>query len=162
MTVVRAMVGVFPALLCMSCNPASQQLHTAEGEGAIADTVGALFDQIADAVNALEFDRLLGYYREGDDLTYLAGGQITRSHQAFSAIMDAQFGGAVEADLRWLEKYIDVLGRDVAVATATFDFKMVLQTGDTTRSSGTYAATYVRRDGQWKIEHSGHTFPRGG
>jgi len=75
--------------------------------------------------------------------------------------MDGQLGGAAEADLRWLEKHIDVLSRDVAIATANFDFTMLLQTGDTARSSGTYTAVYVRRDGQWKIEYSVHTFPRG-
>ncbi|UCG86392.1 MAG: nuclear transport factor 2 family protein [Gemmatimonadota bacterium] len=148
-------------LLSTSCQPAQQQRLTVEEVTAIADSVGVLFDQIPQAVNALEIDRLLGYYREAENLTYLAGGRITRSHEAFAAIMDGQFRSAAEADLRWLERYVDVLGRDVAIASATFEFTMVLQRGDTARSSGTYMAAYVRRDGEWKIEHTGHTFPAG-
>ena len=157
----RAMLYAVAALLSTGCRPAEQQQLTAEEEAAIADSVTALFDQIPSATNALEFDRLLGYYRASEDLTYLAAGRINRSHRTMADIMEAQFGGAVAADLRWLEKYVDVLSRDAVVATARFEFSMVLQTGDTARSSGTYSATYVRRDGQWKIEHSVHTFPQG-
>jgi uncharacterized protein (TIGR02246 family) len=161
MTTTRTVVSAVLALICLSCRAASQQPLSAEEQVAIADTVDALFEQIPAATNALEFDRLLGYYRDSEDLTYVAAGRITRTHEAFSAIMDGQLGGAAEADLRWLEKNIDVLSRDVAIATADFEFTMVLQTGDTARSSGTYTAVYVRRDGQWKIEYSVHTFPRG-
>ncbi|UCH62301.1 MAG: nuclear transport factor 2 family protein [Fidelibacterota bacterium] len=132
---------------------------TPERRTAIALTVGQRFTEIAEATNALEFDRLLGQYRESEDLTYVAGGRVTRSHEAFSDIMDAQFGGVTNADLRWRDIFVDVLSPEVAVVTATFEFNATLESGDVARSSGTYMCIYVLHDGRWQIQYSAHSFP---
>jgi ketosteroid isomerase-like protein len=153
-----AAVGLLVGL-SLGCEPASEHLLTPEERDAIASRVGQLFDEIPQATNALQFGRLLSYYRDSDELTYVARGRVTRSHGAFADIMDAQFGGVVEADLRWLDIHIDVLSRDVAVSTATFEFTAILTAGDTARSSGTYTSIYVLRDGEWKIQYSAHSFP---
>jgi uncharacterized protein (TIGR02246 family) len=128
----------------------------------LADEVGQLFNQIPKATNALDFERLLGYYRESDDLTYVALGRVTHSFAAFSDIMDAQFGGVTEANLQWLDTYVDVLSREVVVATANFEFTAGLEGGNTAQSEGTYTVIYVLRDGKWGIEYSAHTFPVSG
>jgi hypothetical protein len=75
--------------------------------------------------------------------------------------MDVQFRGVTEADLRWLDTYIDVFSRHVAVATATYEFAVTFESGDTAQSAGTYIAIYVTRDGDWKMEYTAHSFPRG-
>lgn len=127
----------------------------------IAETVGALFDEIATATNQLEFGRLLGLYQESEELTYVARGRINRSYATFSEIMDAQFGGVTGANLEFTEKYIDVLSSDVAVVTAGFQFTATLVSGDSASSSGTFTCIYVLRNGTWAIQHSSHTFPTG-
>jgi|GEM_PF-4025415 len=139
----------------------NQRLPT-ERRGAIAVTVGQRFNEITEATNALEFARLLDQYRESEDLTYVAGGRVTRSYEAFSDIMDAQFGGVTKADLRWRDTYVDVLSPEVAVATATFEFNATLESGDVARSSGTYMCIYVLHDGRWQIQYSAHSFPMNG
>lgn len=147
--------------LCLGCQPASEHLLTSEERAAITNRVGQLFDEIPQTTNALQFDHLLSHYSESDELTYVAGGRITRSHGAFAAIMDAQFGGVVDADLRWLDVHIDVLSREVAVATATFEFTATLAAGNTAQSSGAYMCIYVLQDGDWEIQYSAHSFPPG-
>jgi hypothetical protein len=147
--------------LGLGCQPASEHLLTPEERDAIANRVSQLFDEIPRTTNALQFDRLLSHYRESDELTYVAGGRVTRSHGAFADIMDAQFRGVVESDLRWLDIHIDVLSRDVAVATATFEFTAALAAGNTAQSAGTYMCIYVLRNGDWEIQYSAHSFPPG-
>jgi uncharacterized protein (TIGR02246 family) len=128
---------------------------------AIADEVGQLFNQIPEMTNALDFKQLLSFYRESEDLTYVARGRVTRSFEAFSGVMDTQFGGVIEANLQWLDTHVDVLSREVVVATAKFEFTATLESGDTAQSEGTYVTIYVLRDGQWRIEYSAHSFPFG-
>jgi ketosteroid isomerase-like protein len=151
---------IFITSLC--CRPAPEQVLSGDERSVLADEVGRLFNQIPEATNALDFERLLSYYRESDDLTYVALGRVTRSFAAFSDVMDAQFGGVAEANLQWLDTTIDVLSRDVAVATAKFEFTAGLEGGGTAQSAGTYTVVYVLRGGQWGIEYSAHTFPAGG
>jgi uncharacterized protein (TIGR02246 family) len=145
--------------LSLGFKPAAAQVPSAEARQAITDTVAQLFTEITEATNTLDFDRLLGYYRVSDDLTYVAQGRITRSHRSFAEIMDAQFKGLAGAELRWLDTYVDVLSRDVAVATATFEFTATLPNGDTAQSAGSYMCIYVRHDGRWQIQYSAHSFP---
>jgi uncharacterized protein (TIGR02246 family) len=147
------------SVVSMCCRPAPERRLTNDDQRAIADEVGQLFNQIPEATHALEFERLLSFYREGDDLTYVARGRLARSFEAFSDVMDEQFDGVTEANLTWIETYVDVLSRDVAVATAKFEFTAGFEDGNIAQSDGTYTAVYVQRDGRWGIEYSAHTFP---
>ena len=126
---------------------------------AIADTIGALFVQIPEATNDLDFDRLLGLHRDIDALTYVGRGQVTRTYSAFENVVHTQFRGIAGGDLQWKDTYIDVLTRNVATAIATYEFNVVTESGASFQSAGTYTAIYVMRDGQWQIEFSSHTFP---
>jgi hypothetical protein len=159
MTLSRAVSFILLSVMSFSCQP--EQVLSPEDRRAVAEEVGQLFNQIPEVTNALDFEQLLSHYRESEELTYVAGGRVTRSFAAFSDIMDAQFGGVTEANLRWLDTYVDVLSREVVVATANFEFNARLESGDTAQSAGTYMAIYVLHDGQWRIEYTAHSFPIG-
>jgi hypothetical protein len=132
----------------------------AEERAAIAQTVSARFDEIAEATNTLDFGRLLSLYQVSDELTYVAAGRINRTHATMAGLIDSQFRGLAVADLRWIEKHVDVLARDVAVVTSVYEFEATLESGGTTGSAGTFTCVYVLRDGVWEIQHSSHTFPQ--
>jgi ketosteroid isomerase-like protein len=143
----------------LTSGPCSAQVATVTGHGAIADTITRLFSDIAEATSALDLDRLLAYYEKSEGLTYVAQGRVTRSHDAFSALVHAQFDGLAGADLQWLDTYVDVLSSDVAVATATYELSATLPDGNSVQSAGTYMCIYVRRDAGWRIRYSAHSFP---
>jgi uncharacterized protein (TIGR02246 family) len=159
MTTLRVVVFLMVSAVASGCGTGSQHMLTSEERGAVADTVGRLFDQVREATNALDLDRLLGLYRHSDDLMYIAQGRVTRSYDAYEQIVHAQFDPVAEANLQWLHTSIDVLTRDVAIATAAFQFTAVLPDGNMASSTGTYTAVYSLRDGEWKIDYSIHTFP---
>jgi hypothetical protein len=145
-------------LAYLGCQPAPEQPLTPGEEARIAEVVGDRFEEIATATNELEFDRLLGFYSAGEDLTYVARGRVTRSYAAFAELLRAQFAGVTGANLSFSEKYVDVLSREVVVVTALYQFSATVSTGDTAGSSGTFTCVYVLRDGVWEIQHSSHTF----
>ncbi len=153
--------GILLAGLCLGSQPAYGQVLTAERQQEIAETVGQLFNEIPQATNALDFDRLLGYYQNSEVLTYVVGGRVTRTYEAFANMIDAQFSGVAQANLRWLDTHVDVLSREVVVATATYEFTTTLASGGIGQSAGTYTCIYVLRDGRWQIQYSAHTFPLG-
>ena len=159
MSMSRLCVFTLSACLCIACQPATIRDLAPDESKAIADTVGALFVQIPDATNDLDLDRILGFHRQSDALTYVARGQVTRTYAAFENVVRTQFRGIAEADLQWKDTYVDVLTRDVATAIATYEFNVVTESGASFRSAGTYMVIFVMRDGQWKIEFSSHTFP---
>jgi uncharacterized protein (TIGR02246 family) len=161
MTPSRILIAVLVCLSAMA-QPARGQAPAPESSRAIADTVGRLFAAIPTITNALDLEALIDLYRPSDHLTYVANGRVVRSFAAMRDLVHAQFDRLTAADLRWLETHVDVPAQDVAIATASFAFTATLDTGATATSSGTYTAIYVRRDGEWKIEYSAHTFPRTG
>jgi hypothetical protein len=69
---VRFLSGILLCTWSLACAGKQGPSLTPDEEGEIAAVVAGLFDEIADATNALEFDRLLGYYSEGDDLALCA------------------------------------------------------------------------------------------
>lgn len=146
--------------LSITTIPSSAQMHTVTGSPAIADTIAQLFAGIPEATTALDVGRLLSYYEESDALTYVAQGQVIRSHDAFSEVLDAQLRGLVGADLRWRDTFVDVLSSNVAVATATYAFTALLPDGGSVRTTGTYMCIYVRREGRWQVRYSAHSFPQ--
>jgi ketosteroid isomerase-like protein len=131
-----------------------------EERAAIAQTVSARFDEVAEATNTLDFTRLLSLYQESEELTYVSAGRIFRTHATMAELIGSQFRGLAAADLRWIEKHVDVLARDVAVVTSVYEFDATLESGDTTGSAGTFTCVYVQRDGVWEVQHSSHTFPQ--
>jgi ketosteroid isomerase-like protein len=145
--------------LILTPSPVHAQMRTVTGSASIADTIGQLFGEIAEATNALDVDRLLRYHADGDALTYVAQGRVTRSKAAFGRLLSAQLGGLAAADVRWRDLYIDVLSDDVAVATATYELTATFPDGDSVRTTGTYMCIYVRHEGGWDIRYSTHTFP---
>jgi uncharacterized protein (TIGR02246 family) len=157
----RYLSSTFFVLSVLSLIPAAgaAQVPTVTGPRAIADTISLLFARIAEATTAQDLDRLLGYYETSEALTYVAQGQVIRSHQAFSEILNAQLGGLSRADLRWIDTYVDVLSNDVAVATATYEFVATTPDGNAVQNTGTYMCIYVRQNGQWRVRYSAHTFP---
>lgn len=134
---------------------------TSEERAAIAQTVSARFDEVAEATNTLDFSRLLSLYQASDELTYVAAGRINRTHAVMAGLIESQFRGVAAADLGWTEVHVDVLARDVAIVTAGYEFAAMLETGAATGSAGTFTCVYVLRDGVWEIRHSSHTFPQG-
>jgi ketosteroid isomerase-like protein len=160
MAVRRMLAGTLVALAAVTGRPADAQTPSSATPRAIADTVGRLFAAIPTLTNALDLDGLVGQYRDSEALAYVANGRVIRSYAAMRDLVHAQLDGVTTADLRWLDTRVDVLADDVAIATATFAFAVTLANGATASSSGTYSAVYVRRDGDWKIEYSVHTFPR--
>lgn len=162
MTVSRSIAGFLICVTGLACQPRPDQPLTSDEQRTIAETVENLFDEIATATNDLEFDRLLQFYRRSDDLTYVARGRISRSYATFAELLNAQFGAVTGAELRFLEKTVDVVSRDVVVVTALFQFAATLDTGETGRSSGTFMCIYVLRDARWEIQYSSHTFPADG
>jgi hypothetical protein len=159
MTSRRTFACIFLTTLVLGCNPPQEEPLTSDERSAIMDTVGQLFNGIAEATSALELDRLLGYYRQSDDMTYVARGQVNRSYENHQEMVNTQFGGLAEAQLEWLSTYVDVLSRDVAVVTATYDFTATLPSGRDLGSAGTFMCIYVLSDGRWQIQYASHTFP---
>ena len=161
MTSPRTIAYILLTALVLACNPPAEQPLTLDERAAIADTVGQLFNGIAEATSALELDRLLGYYQQSEDFTYVARGQVNRSYETHQEMVNTQFGGLAGADLEWLSTYVDVLSRDVAVVTATYEFSATVPSGRSVGSAGTFMCIYVQSDGRWQIQYSSHTFPAG-
>ena len=159
MTSPRMIACIFLATLALGCNPPAEQPMTSDERAAIAEEVHQLFNGIAEATNALDLDRLLGYYRQSDDLTYVAQGRVNRSYETHQEMVNTQFGGLAGSELEWLSAYVDVLSRDVVVVTATYEFNATLPSGRSIGSAGTFSCIYVLGDGVWQIHHSSHTFP---
>lgn len=158
MAAVRSSVYTLFALAYLGCQPAGEQPLTPAETAAIAETVADRFEEIATATNNLQFDRLLALYGEGDDLTYVARGRVTRSYTAFAELLRAQFSGVTAAKLSFWDRHVDVLSREVVVITAPYEFSASSSAGRIGGSSGTFTCVYVLRDGEWKIQHSSHTF----
>jgi len=151
--------ALLPALLIATIPATGQSLSPADS-AAITRAIVNRIEAIGDATGALDIDRLVALHEQSKSLTYVAGGRVTRGIDAFRKILEEQLGGLSSAEVRFDHVSVQVLDRNVAVSTSTYELVAALPTGSRVTGSGTYTCVFVRTGDNWLIHHSSHTVPR--
>ncbi len=151
--------SLLPALLLVVL-PASGQALTPADSAAVIDAVTGRIEAIGNATGALDIDALLRLHEQSESLTYVALGRVTRGIDAFRQVLVDQLGGLEAADVSFDDLSVQVLDRNVAVSTSTYELVATLPTGNRVTGAGTYTCVFVLTGGKWLIRHSSHTFAR--
>jgi ketosteroid isomerase-like protein len=124
---------------------------------AISDTVRQLFTDLAEATSALDLDSLLALYDHGEDFKFAAYGSVVTPYSAFADTVYAHFNPLVQVSFVPDTILVDVLSRDVAIATAPFRFSGTPAQGESLTLCGVYTAVYSRTPQPWRIIYAGES-----
>ena len=147
-------------LMALGCRPATQEF-TEEQKTAVAQEVAHAYDAYAAAVRTLDADACLRLFQQGDDLTFAENGAVTRSWSGVADVVRRTWPlFASVTSFNWGKLNTQVLTRDVAVVTATFDFAGTDTTGAAVEFHGLATHVWLNTDGGWKIVNGTETYPR--
>jgi ketosteroid isomerase-like protein len=125
------------------------------GDSALADTLKGLIEQAYDFSRPGALARLGSLYPDTGRVVSASGGQVLDSPDSLRAGL-AEFwstAGQYMKDARWEwgKVYVDRLGPDAAVLTATWSIPHIAPTGRPHVIRGAWTAVFRRMNGEWKI-----------
>ncbi|MCG6956923.1 MAG: SgcJ/EcaC family oxidoreductase [Gemmatimonadetes bacterium] len=134
---------------------------TADQKAAIADTVNALHAASWDAWRAADVDKGLSYFLNSPDTWWAEQGQVWQGYADIeSAFRAATPAGLSRYNITISDSRTLVLGADAAAVLQHGVFSATDSAGTTNpEQSFVMSATWVRRDGQWKVLYRRESLP---
>ena len=107
----------------------------------------------------IDTDGLLGFFQQSEDLAWAHDGVITQSWADFSEAARQSWSGFGEVDsFAWGDLHIQVLARDAAVVTTTFDFAATDTAGAPIALTGAFTTVWLDTELGWKIVNSAESY----
>jgi hypothetical protein len=146
------MVGAFLALLFACAGPPPA---TRGNDAALADTLKARIEMAYDFTRPGQVERMTSLYPDTGRVISASGGQVSSSGDSLRAGI-ADFWQTTGQNMRdpkwqWGEVYVDRLGTDAAVLTATWTIPHIAPTGRPHVIGGAWTAVFRRLNGEWMI-----------
>jgi uncharacterized protein (TIGR02246 family) len=150
-----ALAALSLAFLATACQPATTELTDAQ-KAAIEEEVRQVWDDMGDAWNARDFDRVRPFL--ADDLRWGISPWPFLTMEEIEPEFRAYLSGISETTLEDEDSFVRVLGPDAAVYSWTSHETVVDVNGvsSSVRTAGTFV--WARVDGVWKVVH-GHQHP---
>jgi len=153
--------GVITVALCalwaVGCGPRPSPASAGAGRGdaALTDTLKSLIEKAYDFSSPGVLTRMGSLYPDTGRVISASGGQVLDSPDSLRAGL-AEFwrtAGQFMKDARWEwgKVYVDRLGPDAAVLTATWSIPHIAPTGRPHVIRGAWTAVFRRVKGEWKI-----------
>lgn len=150
------LVAACAALLSGGCAVDSTRVPLSSAtRAAIADTLQRLLVTAYDITAPDPLPRLLGLYPDTGRVISASGGHVIADRDSVFTGIRA-FWTFVGQNMRnptwtWGPFFVDVLGPDAAVVTATYSVPHHTPAGEPHVVAGAWTAVFARRDGQWRI-----------
>ncbi len=149
--------GVSFALLLVTSIAAcsSRPAPSTTSDSALADTLKLLIEQAYDFSRPGVLTRMGSLYPDTGRVISASGGQVMDSPDSLRAGLSEFWRTAgqymKDAHWEWGKVYVDRLGPDAAVLTATWSIPHIAPTGRPHVIRGAWTAVFRRIDGRWKI-----------
>jgi len=152
------------ALGCLSCfllscgQPAPSALMGAEEKARIAEQVDATVRDYVSAIQALDSERMLGFWADVEGFTIAGDGSLIVGFEPWAAQIRALVEATAEVThIEVRNPQIFVLGRDAASYSMEFEWSMTSREGVTTNASGSWTYVFKRFPEGWRVVHSAGT-----
>jgi hypothetical protein len=138
-----------------ACRPGRATSGGPEADAALADTLKARIEQAYDFSRPGVVERMSGLYPSTGRVISASAGQLTTSPDSLRAGLAAfwENAGKNMRDPKWVwgEVYVDRLGPDAAVLSATWSIPHIAPTDRPHVIRGAWTAVFRRIGGQWMI-----------
>ncbi|HEV8197671.1 MAG TPA: DUF4440 domain-containing protein [Gemmatimonadales bacterium] len=151
----RTLRGNPVAFLALVAACASPVPRVAQSDAALADTLKARIAEAYDFSRPGAVERMNGLYPDTGRVISASGGRIVSSADSLKAGI-VTFWKNVGQNMRdakwvWGDVYVDRLGDDAAVLTATWSIPHIAPTGHPHVIQGAWTAVFRRIAGKWMI-----------
>ncbi len=139
--------------------PALAAGATPDSEQAIKEAVLATNAAMIAAANRLDTDAFFAFIVESDRGPVVQNGVIFRTTGEARDAVKRGLRGVVKVDRRIDNPQITVLGPDAALLVANGSMTATAEDGRTMASTFAVSLVFVRRGGEWKLQHGHYSMP---
>ena len=125
----------------------------------IVEEVKKLALECAEVFGTLEQEPYMKYYLNSDIFTFVINGQTIRSYSAFYDKVESSIKNLKQANVEYMDMYVDVFSREFAVVHGPFNWTAIYQDGTHEEAKGHMSFVYVLHDREWKIVFASEIFP---
>lgn len=150
----RSLAGLAAAALLLACQPA--ELTDAE-RTAVEGEIRQLYADQATMLSNLDVEGWGAQFEESEGFLLAVHGG-TQSYAELMEQMRTTWPGYSDPQFSWGDLYIQVLARDIACVTSTWEWAATDAEGVREESAGTWTAVLVKRADAWKIATAAETY----
>ena len=115
-------------------------------------------DEYCDAFSDMDKEWFRGFWA-GKELVFAGDGKLLKSFDTAIAEpidnLSANYKELIYCNLSTED--IIVLGQNAASCVVTYDWRLLMTSGDTLQSKGSWLYVFVKNDNQWKVVHTAGT-----
>jgi ketosteroid isomerase-like protein len=155
------MVGAAAIVLAAGCNRMQPPMTDAD-RAALADSVSQVVTQtFASLAQDAAVEKVLSYFVKGNELVSAANGMIFPTYDSLVKVENAEYRPGTKLDVKFDQKHLTVLDRDVVVFAAILNGVMKDSAGTAWPVHAAWTAVYHRTSDGWKIaaDHSSVAAP---
>jgi uncharacterized protein (TIGR02246 family) len=148
--VIIVLLGLFS---CQQAGPQEEQPLSATEKAEIEASVKAVLDTMVEGMEEHDVDKILSHYQKGDRLLYSGNGTFAEGWDSLYALAKESHSDPANALIEWSmdEVRIEILGRDLAILTASGERTRTDEEGIETTQGYSLTDVLIREDGQWII-----------
>jgi len=140
---------------CRQAGPSEQRPLSAAQQEAIADSLRRMMVATADLSKGDVVRRLMSLYPDSGRVVSASAGRVTASRDTLERSIRTFWENVGhnmrDPQWRWGEMYVDVLGPDAAVLTATYSIPHRTPRGAPHVVGGAWTVVFARRGGRWVV-----------
>jgi uncharacterized protein (TIGR02246 family) len=131
----------------------------APDDAGIEKAVLRVCDQMTEAAQNLDADRMFSFVRDTGNGAIIQNGAILLTRDEALAQVKAGFQRLSKIEYRWKRRNVMVLSPTVAVLVADGESVVTTGTGDTFTTLYAQTVVYTLAAGEWKVQHAHHSSP---
>ena len=139
--------------------PSSINNITEQNKVAITEAIKERVSGYADAVKRRDADWLLNFWSNEKDFAMAGDGELTGDYESGIAKPTRDFISGIKSVLhfKFSDGHTYVINENAVSYATNFDWGIVLWSGDTVKSKGSWLYLFRKSDNGWKVVHSAGT-----
>lgn len=127
---------------------------TPEKIAVINDEILEVTTNWSNACVAMNVNEIVNLWHNSQDLRVAENGLFFNSYDDIKEFINYAFGKCEEMNHEWLNREIQILTPEIALFNGRFDFHLHFKEEPDWQGISAMTATFIKRDGQWKIINS--------
>jgi ketosteroid isomerase-like protein len=156
---IKILVLIFALVTVTVITILQGQSNSSADQTEVEKAILARLDEIQNAAQALDTDKVFSYVMENDKGSLIQNGKLFLTRQEALESNKQGFAGLQKVEYQFDQQYVTLLSPTVALATGEGLSTATLKDGRTLNTRFAQSVIFVLTNGEWKVFHAHRSFP---
>ena len=156
---IKILVLIFALVTVTVITILQGQSNSSADQTEVEKAILARLDEIQNAAQALDPDKVFSYVMENDKGALIQNGKLFLTRQEALESNKQGFAGLQKVEYQFDQQYVTLLSPTIALATGEGLSSATLKDGRTLNNRFAQSVIFVLTNGEWKVFHAHQSFP---